>query len=45
MIVKKGLGLLLCLLQAVGLRALWRKFAAVIDQTRLNGPASCLTLA
>jgi len=45
MIAKKGLGLLLCLLQAVGLRALWRKFAALIDQTRLNGPASCLTLA
>jgi hypothetical protein len=45
MIVKKGLGFLLCLLQAVGLRALWQKLAAVIDQTRPNGQASCLTLA
>ena len=45
MIVKKGLGLLLCLLQAAGFRALWQKFAAVIDQTRLKSPASCLTLA
>jgi hypothetical protein len=45
MIVKKGLSLLLCLLQAAGFRALWQKFAAVIDQTRLKSPASCLTLA
>jgi len=45
MIVKKGLGILLCLLQAVGLMALGQKFAAVIDQTRPNGQASCLTLA
>ena len=45
MIVKKGLGLLLCLLRAVGLRALWQKFAALIDQTRLKSPASCSALA
>ena len=35
--VKRGLGLLSCLLQAVGLTALWQKLAAVIDQTRPTG--------
>jgi hypothetical protein len=38
-LTKKGLSLLLCLLQAVGLMAFWQKFAAVIDKTRSNGPA------
>jgi IS5 family transposase len=45
MIVKKGLGLLLCLLQEVGLMALWQKFAAVIDQTRLKSSTECPALA
>jgi IS5 family transposase len=31
MIVKKDLGLLLCLLSAVGLLAIWQKLAEVID--------------
>jgi transposase, IS5 family len=44
MIVKKGLGLLLCLLQAVGLMALGQKFAAVIDQTRLKSSTECPAL-
>ena len=41
MIVKKGLGLLLCLMPAVGLMAVWQKFAAVIDQTRLKSSTKC----
>jgi hypothetical protein len=36
MIVKKGLGLLLCLLQAAGLTALLKKLAEIIGRNRLQ---------
>ena len=45
MIVKKGRGLLLCLLQAVGLMVFWQKLAAVIDQNQPKGSTQCSALA
>jgi IS5 family transposase len=45
MIVKKGLGLLLRLLQAVGLMVFWQKLAVVIDQNQPKGPTQCSALA
>ncbi len=36
MIIKKGLGLLLCLLQASGLAVLFKKLAKIFDINRLQ---------
>ena len=36
MIVKKGLGLLLCLLQASGLTGMWEKLAEIFGRNRLQ---------
>jgi hypothetical protein len=45
MIVKKGLGLLLCLLQATGLAALMGKLAEIIGQNRRGISSQQLALA
>ena len=45
MIVKKGRGLLLCLLQAVGLMVFWQKLAAVINQNQPKGSTQCSAMA
>jgi len=39
------LGVLLRLLQAVGLMALWQNFAVAIDQTRFKSSTECPALA
>lgn len=45
MIIKKGLGLLLCLLQLTGLWAVWQKLNESLNQKPLHGSSQWLILA
>jgi hypothetical protein len=45
MIIKKGLGLLLCLLQACGLAGLFEKLAEIFGLNRPQNSEQCWALA
>jgi len=45
MIARKGLGLLLCLLQATGLAAMMAKWAEIVGRHRLQNPGQQWVLA